>query len=270
MCVRVKYRWRRPVCVRVSEVQCNCRQSQPYLPVKNTIIPHSPSQAISPVSSSLALFLSLTLSLSDSNYNLEGYFSPGQKHSPQALPLLSDSPFSSPRRFLPFPLFFSHYHPFLFLCWELGEWKWTSCKHTPLITVYAVVYLFWREPGEVEGCGIWGQRCGLQYQTERRGIKMHRRLKGSLISAQRRASLVSSALLYRVRGPAVLKGCCCQYSILFLLQQIPHKRPPTTNEAEFSVEPKPDTAFSSVPLCSSNTREGTTWHHSSLCSYHII
>ena len=237
MCVRVKYRWRRPVCVRVSEVQCNCRQSQPYLPVKNTIIPHSPSQAISPVSSSLALFLSLTLSLSlsDSNYNLEGYFSPGQKHSPQALPLLSDSPFSSPRRFLPFPLFFfPPLSPVPFPLLRVWEWKWTSCKHTPLITVYAVVYLFWREPAEVEGCGIWGQRFGLQYQTERRGIKMHCRLKGSLISAQWRASLALSALLYCVRGPAVLKGCCCQYSILFLLQWIPQKRPPTISEEELS------------------------------------
>lgn len=111
MCVRVKYRWRRPVCVRVSEVQCNCRQSQPYLPVKNTIIPHSPSQAISPVSSSLPRSLSLPLSLSTSNYNLEGYFSPGQKHSPQALPLLSDSPFSLPI-VSTFLSLFSHSPPF--------------------------------------------------------------------------------------------------------------------------------------------------------------
>lgn len=96
MCVRVKYRWRRPVCVRVSEVQCNCRQSQPYLPVKNTIIPHSPSQAISPVSSSL---LSLTpfLSLSASNYNLEGYFSPGQKkHTPHKPSLSGTIALSTP------------------------------------------------------------------------------------------------------------------------------------------------------------------------------
>lgn len=119
MCVRVKYRWRRPVHVRVSEVQCNCRQSQPYLPVKNTIIPHSPSQAISPVSSSLlSHFLSLcpsrSLSPSTSNYNPEGYFSPGQKHYPQAIPLLSDSPLtlSLSYFFLPFCLFlFPHRSP---------------------------------------------------------------------------------------------------------------------------------------------------------------
>ena len=122
MCVKVKYRWRRPVCVRVSEVQCNCRQSQPYLPVKNTIIPHSPSQAISPVSSSLALFLSLSLSLSASNYNPEGYFSPGQKHSPQALPLFSDSPFALlfiSATLAPFPPLSA----ILFLCWELESGK---------------------------------------------------------------------------------------------------------------------------------------------------
>lgn len=117
MCVRVKYRWRRLVCVRVSEVQCNCRQSQPYLPVKNTIIPHSPSQAISPVSSSLLfliLFLSPCPSFSpSSNYNPEGYFSPGQKHSPPALPF-SFPPLLLCPSFLPFCLFFSPHSP-LFL-----------------------------------------------------------------------------------------------------------------------------------------------------------
>lgn len=116
MCVRVKYRWRRPVCVRVSEVQCNCRQSQPYLPVKNTIIPHSPSQAISPVSSSLlslALFLSLSLYL---QLQPRGLFLSRTKHSPQALPLLSDSPYSLPPLFLPFSSLFSPHSPlFLFL-----------------------------------------------------------------------------------------------------------------------------------------------------------
>lgn len=152
MCVKVKYRWRRPVCVRVREVQCNCRQSQPYLPVKNTIIPHSPSQAISPVSSSLALLLSL--SLSTSNYNPEGFFSPGQKHSPQALPLFSDSPFSLSLVSTILSLFspiLTHSFPLL----RVGKWKWTSCKHTPLIAVYAVVYLL-VNAGEVKSVGIWG------------------------------------------------------------------------------------------------------------------
>lgn len=71
----------------VRKVQCNCRQSQPYLPVKNTIIPHSPSQAISAVAPSLFF-----LSFFASNYKLEGYFSSGQKHCPPALPLSSDHP----------------------------------------------------------------------------------------------------------------------------------------------------------------------------------
>ena len=128
MCVTVKYRWRRPACVRVSEVQCNCRQSQPYLPVKNTIIPHSPGQAISPVSSSLlslALFLSLCPSLSTSNYNPEGYFSPGQKHSPQALLVLSDSPPSLSPSFLPLCLRFPPLHPSVgsFPLLRAQEWK---------------------------------------------------------------------------------------------------------------------------------------------------
>lgn len=87
MRVRVKYRWRRPVCVGVRKVQCNCRQSQPYLPVKNTIIPRRPSQAISAVAPSLFF-----LSFFASNYKLEGYFSSGQKHCPPALPLSSDHP----------------------------------------------------------------------------------------------------------------------------------------------------------------------------------
>ena len=65
------------------------------------------------------LSFSPPLSLSTSNYNLEGYFSPGQKHSPQALPLLSDSPLLSPHRFCPYLSLFSHSHPVLFLCWEL-------------------------------------------------------------------------------------------------------------------------------------------------------
>lgn len=75
------------MCVGVRKVQCNCRQSQPYLPVKNTIIPHGPSQAISAVVPSLFF-----LSFSASNYKLEGYFSSGQKHCPPALPLSSDHP----------------------------------------------------------------------------------------------------------------------------------------------------------------------------------
>lgn len=169
MCVRVKYRWRRPVCVRVSEVQCNCRQSQPYLPVKNTIIPHSPSQAISPVSSSLALFLSLTLSLSDSNYNLEGYFSPGQKHSPQALPLLSDSPFSSPRRFLPFPLFFSHSHPFLFLCWELESGNEQAVNTHHLSQCMLLCICFGESPARLKAV-VYEAR-GAGYSTRRRDVE---------------------------------------------------------------------------------------------------
>lgn len=55
--------------------------------------------------SSPSLSFSPSVPLSTSNYNLEGYFSPGQKHSPQALPLLSDSPLLSPQRFYP-SLFF--------------------------------------------------------------------------------------------------------------------------------------------------------------------
>ncbi len=60
---------------------------------------------------SLPPSLSFSPSLSTSNYDLEGYFSPGQKHSPQALPLLSDSPFSLPIAST-LPSLFSHSHPF--------------------------------------------------------------------------------------------------------------------------------------------------------------
>ena len=96
MCVKVKYRWRRPVCVRVSKVQCNCRQSQPYLPVKNTIIPHRPSQAISPVFPSLFSLslssaptsLSTPLSLSPSTLALSLFL-------PLSLPLSFSLPLSS-------------------------------------------------------------------------------------------------------------------------------------------------------------------------------
>lgn len=63
--------------------------------------------------------LSFSPSLSTSNYNLEGYFSPGQKHSPQALPLLSDSPFSLPIVSTLLSFFFPRSPPFFFLCWEL-------------------------------------------------------------------------------------------------------------------------------------------------------
>lgn len=91
--------------------------------------PSSPSLPFSP-------------SLPPSNYNLEGYFSPGQKHSPQALPLLSDSPFA-----LPFSLLFLSTLTRSFPLLRVGEWKWTSCKHTPLIAVYAVVYLLAKAGG---------------------------------------------------------------------------------------------------------------------------
>lgn len=125
MCVRVRYRWRRPVCVRVSEVQCNCRQSQPYLPVKNTIIPHSPAKQFLLSLPPSTPFLSLSFSLPASNYNLEGYFSPGQKHSPLALPSLSDSSFSlSPRvhsTIHSLSLFPTLNRPFPLL--RVGEWN---------------------------------------------------------------------------------------------------------------------------------------------------
>lgn len=133
VCVKVKYRWRRPECVRVSEVQCNCRQSQPYLPVKNTIIPHSPSQAISPVSSSLTLFLSPSLSLY-LQLQPRGLFLSRTKTFPTSPPSPSLS-----LSILSTILSLSHSFPLL----RVGEWKWRSCTHTPLIAVdAAVVYLF--------------------------------------------------------------------------------------------------------------------------------
>jgi len=116
MCVRVKYRWRRPVCVRVSEVQCNCRQSQPYLPVKNTIIPHSPSQAISPVSSSLlslTLFLSLSLCL---QLQPRGLFLSRTKTLPTSPPSPFRKPLLYPHRFYPSRSLFFPLSPVLFLC----------------------------------------------------------------------------------------------------------------------------------------------------------
>lgn len=100
--------------MRVSEVQCNCRQSQPYLPVKNTIIPHSPAKQFLLSLPPSTPFLSLSFSLPASNYNLEGYFSPGQKHSPLALPSLSDSSFS-------LSLFTTLDRPFPLL--RVGEWN---------------------------------------------------------------------------------------------------------------------------------------------------
>lgn len=61
----------------------------------------TPPPPASPQPPPLSLFLSV------SNYNLEGYFSPGQKHSPQALPLLSDSHFTPPILSARFFFFFS-------------------------------------------------------------------------------------------------------------------------------------------------------------------
>ena len=111
--------------------------------------------------------LSFSPSLSTSNYNLEGYFSPGQNtpHKPSLFfpiaPTLSP-PIVSTLLFS----FFPPLSPVLVPLLRVGEWKWTSCKHTPLITVYAVVYLlakgWWGED-----CGIWGQRCGLPCQMDR-------------------------------------------------------------------------------------------------------
>lgn len=161
MCVRVKYRWRRPVRVRVSEVQCNCRQSQPYLPVKNTIIPHSPSQAISPVSSSLLYhFLSLCPSFS---FSLSHSLPPPPITAQRAISLQDKNTTHKPslsfpiatllspcRFFYPSVSFFPPTaRPRSFPLLRAGEWKWTSCKHTPLIALYAVVYLP-AEAGEVK------------------------------------------------------------------------------------------------------------------------
>lgn len=112
--------------------------------------------------------LSFSPSLSTSNYNLEGYFSPGQKHSPQALPLLSDSPFSLPIVSTLLSFFFPSLSPVLFPLLRVGEWKWTSCKHTPLITVYAVVYLL-AKASEVKAV-VYEAR-GVGYCTRRRDVK---------------------------------------------------------------------------------------------------
>lgn len=95
--------------------------------------------------------LSFSPSLSTSNYNLEGYFSPGQKHSPQALPLLSDSPFSLPPLFLPCPPPsppHTHSLLFLFLFWELESGN-EQAVNTHHLSQCMLLCICWRKAGEV-------------------------------------------------------------------------------------------------------------------------
>lgn len=173
VCVKVKYRWRRPECVRVSEVQCNCRQSQPYLPVKNTIIPHSPSQAISPVSSSLTLFLSPSLSLY-LQLQPRGLFLSRTKTFPTSppSPSLSLSP-----SFLLFSL-----SAILFLCWELesGNEEAVHTHTTYCSGCCCCVFIYFLNCGEVKSVAYEAKEVG--YPARWNEIKMHHRLNSSSIS----------------------------------------------------------------------------------------
>src|SRR4029434_3806623 len=77
----------------VSEVQCNCRQSQPYLPVKNTIIPHRPRPGNFCCRCLLFLSVSLCLQLQPRGLFLSRTKTlPPAARRPQTLPLSSDRP----------------------------------------------------------------------------------------------------------------------------------------------------------------------------------
>lgn len=93
--------------------------------------------------------LSFSPSLSTSNYNLEGYFSPGQKHSPQALPLLSDSTFSLPPIVSTILSLFSHSPLFFFLCWELESGN-EQAVNTHHLSQCMLLCICWRKAGEVK------------------------------------------------------------------------------------------------------------------------